>query len=76
VRRHRFEPAALVGGLVLLGLAACFLLDAQGALDLSRPARGVRLVGAGLVLTVATAAVTQTVRAVRARPWRRPGPPR
>ncbi|WP_037912464.1 hypothetical protein [Actinacidiphila yeochonensis] len=74
MRRHRFEPAALVGGLVLLVLAACFLLDAAGALDLSRPSRSLRLVGGGLLLTVLTAGVTQTVRSVRGRPGRRRRP--
>jgi cytochrome oxidase assembly protein ShyY1 len=37
VRRHRFEPAALVMGLVLITLAVFFLLDASGVWDLSRP---------------------------------------
>jgi hypothetical protein len=77
VRRHRFEPAALVGGLVLLALAAAFLLDAvgaAGALHLSRPARALQLVGGGLAVTVVTAAVTQTVRNVRSRRGRRQRP--
>ncbi|MEC3996514.1 hypothetical protein VSR01_24585 [Actinacidiphila sp. DG2A-62] len=37
MRRHRFEPAALVMGLVTLALAVFFLLDAAGVWDLSSP---------------------------------------
>ncbi|MFF7156656.1 hypothetical protein [Streptomyces sp. NPDC008139] len=70
MRRHRFEPAVLVMGLVLLWLTACFILDACQVWDL-RPEYSVPLVVSGLALTVATAVVTQVVRAVRGRRKRR-----
>lgn len=66
MRRHRFEPAALVMGLVAITLAVFFLLDAGGVWDLSSPDRSVPIVGGGLALAAATAIVTQTVRTVRA----------
>lgn len=66
MRRHRFEPAALVMGLVLFTLMTCFILDVCQVWDL-RPSRSVPLVAGGLLLTVATAIVTQVVRAVRGR---------
>jgi hypothetical protein len=75
VRRHRFEPAALVMGLVLLTLATFFVLDACGVWDLSAPERSVPIAGGGLVLAAATAILTQgvrTVRGLRARRNRRP----
>jgi len=67
VKRHRFEPAALVMGLVLLTLTTFFLLDACGVWDLSAPRRNVYLAGSGLLLVAVTAVVTQAVRAVRTR---------
>ncbi|WP_405586431.1 hypothetical protein [Streptomyces sp. NBC_01190] len=73
MKRHRFEPAALVMGLVLLSIMAAFILDLCGVLDLSEPARSIPLAGAGLVLAAATAIVTQGVRGVRSR-VRRPRP--
>jgi hypothetical protein len=66
VRRHRFEPAALVMGLVLLTLMTCFILDVCRVWEL-RPGRSIPLVVGGLLLTVATATLTQVVRAVRGR---------
>lgn len=71
MRRHRFEPAALVMGLVLIGLTVAFLLDAGRVWDLSRPEVSVPLAGGGLLLVAATAIVTQGVRLVRARRARR-----
>jgi hypothetical protein len=65
VKRHRFEPAALVMGLVLLTLAVFFILDVCGAWDLSEPHRTVPVAGGGLLLVAATAIVTQAVRIVR-----------
>lgn len=65
MRRHRFEPAALVMGLVLLTLMTFFILDVCGVWDLSRPRRTVPIAGSGLALAAATAIVTQVVRTVR-----------
>lgn len=70
MRRHRFEPAALVAGLVLLGLSACFVLDACRIWSL-RPYRAVPIAAAGLLLVVVTAVVTQGVRFARDRRQRR-----
>ncbi|SDO39967.1 hypothetical protein [Actinacidiphila guanduensis] len=71
MRRHRFEPAALVMGLVLITLAVFFLLDASGVWDLSRPRETVPIVVSGLALAAVTALVTQAVRIVRGRLRRR-----
>jgi hypothetical protein len=68
--RHRFEPAALVMGLVLCTLTVLFLLDAGGVWHLGRSLAG-WLAGAGLALAAATGILTQAVRAVRARRARR-----
>ena len=70
MRRHRFEPAALVMGLVLLTLTVFFLLDAGGVWEL-RPSRSVPLAGGGLVLAAVTGVVTQVARSVRRRRARR-----
>ena len=72
MRRHRFEPAALVMGLVLLALATAFLLDADGVWDLSDPHLTIPLAGGGLALAAAVAVVTQFVRSVRDLRARRP----
>lgn len=78
MRRHRFEPASLMMGLVLLGLTTAFVLDACRVWDLSKPTRSVPMAVGGLLLVVATAGVTQIVRIARARRARRrpaaPGP--
>ena len=71
MRRHRFEPAALVMGLVLLGLATSFVLDACGVWNLGHPRRTVPVAAGGLLLVAATAVVTQVVRAVHAHRERR-----
>ena len=71
MRRHRFEPASLVMGLVLLGLTAAFVLDACRVWDLSRPVYTVPMAVGGLLLVVVTAIVTQGVRIARARRSRR-----
>ncbi|WP_335978163.1 MULTISPECIES: hypothetical protein [Streptomycetaceae] len=71
MRRHRFEPAALVTGLVLVTLAVFFLLDVLGVWDLSDPRLTSALAGAGLGLVVATSVVTQGVRTVLALRRRR-----
>lgn len=70
MRRHRFEPAALVMGLVLLSLCTAFVLDACGVWDLSDPARSAPVAGAGLAAAAGTAVLTQAVRTVRNR-WSR-----
>jgi hypothetical protein len=77
MRRHRFEPAALVMGLVLLAVMTAFILDACGVWDLSDPHRSVPPAACGVALAAVTAAVTQGVRSVRgrrARPGRSPRP--
>jgi hypothetical protein len=65
VKRHRFEPAALVMGLVLLTLSVFFVLDACRVWDLSRPRVTVPIAAGGLVLAAVTAILTQGVRTVR-----------
>ncbi|WP_202235592.1 hypothetical protein [Actinacidiphila reveromycinica] len=71
MRRHRFEPAALAMGLVLVALAGFFLLDVLGVWDLSDPHRTIPIAGTGLGLVAATAVVTQGVRTARALRRRR-----
>lgn len=71
MRRHRFEPAALVMGLVLLTLTVFFILDVCGVWDLSEPRRTVPVAGGGLLLVAVTAIFTQGVRTVRALRARR-----
>ncbi|CAG6391569.1 hypothetical protein NMG29_22415 [Streptomyces cocklensis] len=70
MRRHRFEPAALVMGLVLITLTVFFLLDAGGVWDLHPWTAGALAFG-GLVLAAAAGIVTQAARTVRARRERR-----
>jgi uncharacterized integral membrane protein len=64
MRRHRFEPAALVMGLVLLTLAVFFFLDAGQVWHLGVH-RSLPIVIGGLALAVLTAIVTQVARSVR-----------
>ncbi|MYS19409.1 hypothetical protein GA0115240_107912 [Streptomyces sp. DvalAA-14] len=71
MRRHRFEPAALMMGLVLLAIMTGFILDACGVLDLSDPHRSIPAAGSALALAAVTALVTQGVRSVRNRARRR-----
>lgn len=66
MRRHRFEPAALVMGLALCTLAVFFLLDAGGVWHLTWHTAAFLAAG-GLVLAAATGVLTQAVRTVRAR---------
>jgi hypothetical protein len=75
VRRHRFEPAALVLGLVLVTLATFFVLDACRVWDLSALDLSVPIAGGGLALAAATAILTQGVRTVRDLRARRRRPP-
>jgi hypothetical protein len=70
VKRHRFEPASLVMGLVLIALMTAFILDACRVWEL-KPGRSVPMVISCLLLVVATVVVTQVVRAVRGRRTRR-----
>jgi len=71
MRRHRFEPAALVMGLVLLAVMTAFILDVCGVWDLSDTDRSIPIAGSGLALAAATAVLTQGVRSVRSRARRR-----
>jgi hypothetical protein len=71
MRRHRFEPAALMMGLVLLAIMTAFILDACGVWNLSRAGRSAPLAGFGLAAVAATAIVTQGVRSARGRSRRR-----
>ncbi|MGW3242858.1 hypothetical protein [Streptomyces sp. NPDC001070] len=61
MRRHGFEPSALFTGLVLLGLATAFLLDAAGAWKLTA-ATAVPLTCAGLGLAALGAVTSRVVR--------------
>ncbi|MDF9815112.1 hypothetical protein M2266_004343 [Streptomyces sp. SPB162] len=61
MKRHGFEPASLVMGLVLLGIAAAFLLDAAGGWDPSRQLT-VSLAAGGLAFAAVTSVVTRVVR--------------
>jgi hypothetical protein len=70
VKRHRFEPAALVMGLVLMTLTVFFLLDAGGVWEL-RPSTAGPLAAGGLALAAVSGIVTQAARTVRARRGRR-----
>jgi hypothetical protein len=72
MKRHRFEPAALVMGLVLIALSASFLLDAAGVWDLSDRNRTIPLAATGFALVAVTAVVTQAVRTARSVRKRRP----
>ncbi len=71
MRRHRFEPAALVMGLVLLFMSTAFVLDSCGVWNLSYPRRSVPMAVAGIALAAATAILTQGVRFVRSLRARR-----
>ncbi|WP_367124374.1 hypothetical protein [Streptomyces phytohabitans] len=57
MKRHRFEPARLVLGLLLLGIGALHVLDAVGEADVSTPVLLV-LVPAALLVGAAVAVVT------------------
>lgn len=70
MKRHRFEPATLVMGLVLVTLSVFFLLDACGVWHLDADT-ATTAVGAGLGLAVVTGVLTQAARFVRARRERR-----
>lgn len=61
MKRHGFEPSSLVMGLVLLGLAAAFLLDAAGSWDPTVCAT-VALAGGGLAFAAVASVVTRLVR--------------
>lgn len=79
MKRHRFEPASLVMGLVLLTLTVFFLLDAADVWDLSDRGVSVPIAAGGVALAAGAAIVTQAVRTVRTlrnRPPRPPLPPR
>lgn len=65
MRRHRFEPGALVMGLVLLFLSTAFVLDACGVWDLSDPDRTLTMAAAAVGAAAGVASLTQVVRIVR-----------
>lgn len=67
MRRHPFTPSALLTGLVLLGLAAVFLLDAAGELSLP-PAAAVPLTCAGLGLAALGSITSWALRGRAAKP--------
>lgn len=62
--RHGFDPAALLTGLILLALAAVFLLDASGAWSIP-PRVAVPLAAGGLGLAAVGAIVSGIVRGRR-----------
>ncbi|WP_406268051.1 hypothetical protein OH779_24595 [Actinacidiphila glaucinigra] len=66
MRRHPFAPSALLTGLVLLGLAAVFLLDAAGEVSLT-PAAAVPLTCAGLGLAALGSVAARMLRGRTAR---------
>ncbi|MFI8184842.1 hypothetical protein OG539_25570 [Actinacidiphila glaucinigra] len=66
MRRHPFAPSALLTGLVLLGLAAVFLLDAAGEVSLT-PAAAVPLTCAGLGLAALGSVASRMFRGRAAR---------
>lgn len=70
MRRHRFEPATLVMGLVLVTLSVFFLLDACNVWHMGT-GTATTAVGSGLGLAVVTGVLTQAARSVRARRARR-----
>ena len=61
MRRHAFEPARLLLGLALLGLAPAYVMTATGQWDIPLPVL-LPLLPAALLLAGATAAVTYFVR--------------
>ncbi|MDT0308516.1 hypothetical protein RM780_16345 [Streptomyces sp. DSM 44917] len=65
MRRHRFEPARLVLGLALLGMAALFLARAAGG-EVPLPLLAA-LLPAALLLTAGVAVSVFGVRRARAR---------
>lgn len=64
--RHPFEPARLLLGLVLLGAAAAYLMDASGAWEVPFWALLI-IVPSALVLAGMTALVTLLARRALAR---------
>lgn len=70
MKRHRFEPAALVMGLALVTLSVLFLLDACQVWHMGRET-ATTAAGAGLGAAAATGVLTQAARFVRARRARR-----
>ncbi|MET9876080.1 hypothetical protein ABZZ36_15820 [Actinacidiphila glaucinigra] len=66
MRRHPFAPSALLTGLVLLGLAAVFLLDAAGEISLA-PAAAAPLTCAGLGLAALGSVASRMLRGRAAR---------
>ncbi len=76
MRRHAFEPARLLLGLALLGLAPAYVMTAVGRWDVP-PAVLLPLLPAALVAAGVTAAVTRSVRYAvgRARERRAVEPP-
>ncbi|WP_431950396.1 hypothetical protein [Actinacidiphila sp. bgisy167] len=74
MRRHPFAPSALLTGLVLLGLAAVYLLDAAGELSLP-PAAAVPLTCAGLTLAALGSVTSWALRGRAAKRSSPPAPP-
>jgi hypothetical protein len=66
MKRHEFDPAVLVAGLLFLGHAVLYLLDASGAADIPSVV-GAVTTGVGLVTVGITAGVTESARSRRRR---------
>lgn len=64
MRRHDFDPAAFVAGLVFLGLAAAYFLDASGTWAVSWYAALV-FTGGGLGLAWLSAVLARVLRTYR-----------
>lgn len=66
MKRHGFEPFALVAGVFFVCFAGLYLGDAAGAWHIPTLAALI-VIGVGLAATGVTAAVTESVRSSRRR---------
>ncbi|ONK11993.1 hypothetical protein [Streptomyces sp. MP131-18] len=65
--RHRFEPARLVLGVALIGVACVYLVDAAGRGDVPLPVL-FALLPAALLCTAGVAVAAMAARRARGRP--------